>query len=99
MKDLLPTLFWGTAFLLGQSEAQGVKNWVCKDTLPDNGCAKVSFELVRGLIFLKIFQFDAKFCDHFYHANYQCPKTCGKCEGDPLRPINTVRLNEFSKIM
>ena len=29
-------------------------------------------------------------CANFYHANYQCPETCGKCGGDPLRPINTV---------
>jgi hypothetical protein len=29
-------------------------------------------------------------CTNFYHANYQCAETCGKCTEDPLRPINTV---------
>ena len=62
--------------VLAQKSTQNApqKKWVCKDTLLDNGCAK----------------FDSSFCENFYHANYQCPKTCGKCEGDPLRPINTV---------
>ena len=54
--------------------AQGQKEWSCKDLLPDNGCAKLPSNM----------------CKNFYHANYQCPDTCGKCAGDPLRPINTV---------
>lgn len=54
--------------------AQGQKEWTCKDLLPDNGCAKLPSNM----------------CKNFYHANYQCPDTCGKCAGDPLRPINTV---------
>ena len=33
-------------------------------------------------------------CENFYHANYQCPGTCGKCaEGDPLRLWNQDSLN------
>ena len=52
----------------------GQKQWTCKDLLPDNGCASLPSDM----------------CKNFYHANYQCPDTCGKCKGDPLRPINTV---------
>ena len=65
MKDLLSTVWLGSALLLGHSEAQGVKNWVCKDTLPDNGCAKVRFRCVLGDEYKKSFSLMQNFATIF----------------------------------
>ena len=60
--------------LVGVALGQTKPGWECKDLLPDNGCANL----------------DPNICNNFYHANYQCPQTCGKCDTGILEPVTSL---------
>ena len=59
---------------MGQSRAQAGKNWVCKDTLPDNGCAKVGLWPVLSVDDKKSFSLMQNFVTIFTMQITSAPK-------------------------